>query len=302
MMWIARSGFILGSLFLAGCRETGKSSSAAVIDTTVLAARETRLEQTLGSRDSTKGPDEPIARWILSGELSEISGLALTADGRLLAHGDERGIVDQIDYRRGVVVKRFTLGKHGVRADFEGITTVGDIVFMLASNGNIYEFREGAEGERVDYSIHDTQLGRECEFEGIAYDPAIGSLLLACKVVHLKHLHDHLVIYRWSLHDGGKDRITRIDGSLKDVLAAHDWKELHPSDITIDPFTGNYILISAQQKALIWVKPDGQILSAKDLPSGHDQAEGLAITRDSILIISDEAVKRPAVLTLYRWH
>jgi predicted amidohydrolase YtcJ len=37
------------------------------------------------------------------------------------------------------------------------------------------------------------------------------------------------------------------------------------------------------------------------LPGEHDQAEALAITKDSILIIGDEAARKPAVITLYRW-
>ena len=36
---------------------------------------------------------------------------------------------------------------------------------------------------------------------------------------------------------------------------------------------------------------------------GRDlQAEGVAITKDSILIISDEATSKPAAVTLYRWR
>jgi hypothetical protein len=40
---------------------------------------------------------------------------------------------------------------------------------------------------------------------------------------------------------------------------------------------------------------------ARKLPGGHDQPESVAITRDSILIIGDEAQRRPAVITLYPW-
>ena len=61
------------------------------------------------------------------------------------------------------------------------------------------------------------------------------------------------------------------------------------------------MLIASQQSALIEISPAGVVLMSRALPGTHDRAEGVAITRDSILIISDEAVKRPAVVTLYRW-
>ena len=63
-----------------------------------------------------------IARWLLPPDLDEISGLVLTSDARLLAHADHRGEVAEIDYRHGVVVKRFALGKPTVRGDVEAIT------------------------------------------------------------------------------------------------------------------------------------------------------------------------------------
>jgi hypothetical protein len=43
----------------------------------------------------------------------EISGIAFTADGRLLAHGDEHALVWQLDPGSGKVLKRFGLGRAG---------------------------------------------------------------------------------------------------------------------------------------------------------------------------------------------
>jgi hypothetical protein len=172
-------------------------------------------------------------------------------------------------------------------------------VFLLASNGTLYEFREGGNGDRVDYTTHDTRLGKECEFEGLAFDSTLNSLLLACKNVGTKHLRDHLVIYRWRL-DGSGQRLSRMTVPLRGILESLGEKELHPSDITIDPFTGNYVLI-ANEKAIVDITRDGQLVFARKLPSGHDQPESVAITKDSILIVGDEAKHRPAILTLYRW-
>jgi uncharacterized protein YjiK len=286
----------------SACRPVDAAKTARA-DSSALAQREVRLEHSLAQRDTATQDStterKAVARWVMPRDLDELSGIALTHDGRLLAHGDERGQVSEIDYRRGVVTKQFVVGRPTVNADFEAIAVANGIVFLLASNGTLYEFREGANGERVDYTTHDTRLGKECEFEGLAFDSTLNALLLACKNVGTKHLRDHLVIYRWSL-DGNGHRLSRLTVPLKGILESLGEKELHPSDIAVDPLTGNYVLI-ANEKAIVEITPDARVVFARKLPRGHDQPESIAITRDSILIIGDEAKNGPAVITLYPW-
>ena len=121
----------MAGLLAAGsaCGSSGARDKTAPFDTTELARRDQQLTKALAHPDS-ESADAPLARWVLPSHLREISGLALTADGRLLAHGDERGHVFEVDYRRGVVVKEFTLGtdKAAVKGDFEAITVAGDAV------------------------------------------------------------------------------------------------------------------------------------------------------------------------------
>jgi uncharacterized protein YjiK len=281
----------------AGCR--GGFSDWSSGDSTDLASREARLNQ-LKSAPDTGAWGAPLARWILPQQLHEISGLALTADGRLFAHPDERGVVSEIDYRRGIVLKEFLLGRRGVQGDFEGMAIVGDSMYLLASNGKIYQFRDGANGARVEYSTHDLELGKECEFEGLGYDSTINSLLLVCKHVGIEELKDHLVIYRWRLSEDQGERLSRIATPVEPLMQANKWKEFRPTDITIDPVTGNYLIITAEH-VLVTANREGVILETRELPASHDQPEGLAVTRDSMIIISDEAVTRPAAITLYHW-
>ena len=284
----------------AACRPAPRHQ-AGRLDSSELAKRDTRLAVALASADSGTPREAAIARWVLPQDLAEISGLALTADARLFAHNDEQGRISEIDYRRGVVVKRFMIGKQAVRADFEAITVVNDAVFLLASNGKLFEFREGANGERVPYTLHDTRLGRECEFEGVAFDPAINSLLLDCKHVGRKSLRGFLVIYRWKLRGGDGPRLSRLTVPLARVIGSNEWKGFHPSDITVDPSSGNYVLIASQERALVEITPAGALMFSRPLPKDLQQPEGVAITPDSILIVADEAARRPAVITLYRW-
>jgi len=264
--------------------------------------RAERFERALATRDSADTAGIAIARWILPASLREVSGLAVTPNGRLLAHGDENGLVASLDYRTGILIKTFFVGNRSDPIDFEGITVANDAIFMIVSDGNIYEFREGAGGERVSFALHETNLKEECEFEGIAYDPAIESLLLSCKNVKNDALRDSLVVFRWRFREGtpSTSRMSRLTIPLASVTGPIGAKEMHPSDIAVDPNSGNYIFVAAQERALIEMTPAGEVVFVRRIPEVHEQAEGVAVTKDGVLIISDEAVKAGAVITLYK--
>lgn len=284
----------------AGCRNGEDTSLASTKDSTGVEARVARLTESLASPDSAEARGKPIARWLLPPELAEISGLALTPDGRLFAHEDETAQITEIDYRRGTIIKTFFVGKSELHGDFEGITCAGDRFFLLSSNGTLYEFREGEEGERVDYTVHDTHLGKECEFEGVAYDSTANAIVLACKNAGVKQFKGMLVLYRYSLeHAGGET--SELTVPYSEAIGKNSWKQLRPTDLTVDPSNGNYVLVAAQEQALVAFTPAGAVVFSRPLDGRHPQPEGIAITRDHILIIGDESTKGAATITLYRW-
>ncbi len=295
-----RAGFILWCAAGAGCRAE-PSADPGARDSATLAEREYRLSTVLARSDTVS--DGPVARWVLPPALSEVSGLALTRDQRLLAHGDESGRVFEVDYRRGQLVKSFLVGTQLVRDDLEAITISGDRLFLLGSGGRIYEFAEGGNGARVPFKMHDTQLESDCEFEGLAFDPGTNALVLACKNVLVKALKDFVVLYRYTLA-GDSSRTTQIRIPSSDAVGTNGWKRFSPSDLTIDPASGDYIILSAQEKGLLRVKPSGKVVWSRPLPPGNEMAEGIAITRDGLLIVSDESTskKSPGAITLYRWR
>lgn len=280
------------------CRGDGDGYSEA--QAAQLTAREQRLAQRLAaaSADTTLG--EPLARWIMPQTLAEISGLAIIDSTRLVTHNDELAHVAVVDYRRGVVTRQFSVGEAGMRGDFEGVTVAGHRIFLIESNGTLYEFQEGDEGDRVPYTEHDTQLGKECEFEGLAYDSTTTSLLLSCKRV-TQGDEDRLVIHRWHLERRALMPDATISIPLAEVVGTQGWSEIRPSGITIDPATGHYVMVAAQQRALIEITPAGRVVRTSLLPDTHRQAEGVAITSDGILLVSDEANNGAGTITLYRW-
>jgi uncharacterized protein YjiK len=295
---------LLLSLLVPACRKSGGSEDPSREDSAALDARVAQLQERLARADSGgKGSDEPVGRWLLGPELTEISGLALTPDGRLFAHGDEAARVFEIDYRRGTVVKQFWVGEDALREDFEGITYAGNRFFMVTSKGVLYEFTEGADGERVEFQLHDTRLGKECEFEGVAFDSTANTLLMPCKNVGKKSQQGNLIIYRYRLgSDSGGTSTSELSIPMSQAVGNNGWKQVRPTDISIDPWTGNYVLVAAQEKGILQVTPAGVVVFSRPLAGSHPQAEGLAITRDSILIVGDEGTGQPGAITLYRWR
>ena len=140
------------------------------------------------------------SRVSLPRRLDEASGLAVTTDGRVFMHGDERAVVYQVDPAEGTVLKEFSLGVPVLSGDFEGIAIAGDRFFLINSQGLLLEFHEGAEDESVSFRGVDTGLSNRCEVEELAFEPATQALVAACKTVPRRD-EDFIVLYRIGLAD-----------------------------------------------------------------------------------------------------
>jgi uncharacterized protein YjiK len=297
-----RAGLVVGLAALtSACRETPGARAAQLKE--VAATREQQVARRLAAAaaDSTKDP--PVAKWLMPSELREISGLALTSRETVLAHDDEMARIYEIDPKAGMILKRFTLSglPHG---DFEAITVALNDVFLLESNGKIYRFKEGADGAEVPYVKYDTHLGKECEFESMAFEADSSRLVLVCKKVLTKGAGHEMVIYRFPLPLTDSTRPTLITVPMSDLAGSNNWKSFHASDMSIDPVTGNYVIVASHQRALAVITPDGDVVRSGPIPAAdeHNQAEGVAITKDNLLLISDEATHVPADLSVYPWR
>jgi uncharacterized protein YjiK len=267
-------------------------------------AERTRLQEfnrRLARADKDTSHMLPVARRIMPVELKEISGLTLTPSGKLLTHDDNVGRVFVLDPKTGVALKQFFVGDR-LRGDFEAITTAGSDIYMLQSNGKIYRFSEGGNGATVPFQMWDTKLGHECEFEGLVYDPDSTWLVMPCKNASNKKMKDDLVLYRWRLTGPDSARLSMMTVPLDLIVSGNGWKSFRPTDITLDPATHNYVLISSHEKGLVEITRAGDVERSEKLPGRHNQPEGIAITKDNILIISDEENRSPAAITLYRWR
>ena len=253
-------------------------------------------EETLKHYDFASSKSKSIT---LSKELNEISGLAITSDERLLAHNDEIGKVFELDIKTGKIIGEFKLGKKKLKRDFEGIAVVEDSLFMVTSSGVIYKFSFPDNDEHVDYKIFKTFLSVKYDIEGLCYDKATNSLLLACKEYAGKNLKGYKAIYAFSLtnYSLNENPVYLID--LDDLKNKFNIKNFSPTAIEINPNSGNVFVLSSHEKAIIELSAKGKLLNAVKLESKHHrQPEGITFLSDQSLVIADEGQNKKAKLTI----
>jgi len=282
-----RAAFALVALLTASaCGErTGREADAA----------SGPIEGTLGEY----ALDAPSVQWNLPKRLREISGLAATEDGRVFGHDDERAVIYELDYHAGRIIKAFSLGD-GVRDDFEGIAIAGADFYLMTSNGRIYRTREGADGERVAFTAVETDLGRRCELEGLAWDPEEEVLLLPCKLARAPELQGRVAVFAWSPTLSQIVPNAGFEVAERDLASRIGDSHFNPSSIerTSD---GHLLLLAGRQHAVAELNRDGSIVAVVELAKTyHRQPEGLTLSPDDDLIVADEGEEGRARIAVYR--
>lgn len=261
---------------------------------------EARLQQLKADFGASLFAPEPIAQWALPKKLREISGLALTPDGRVMGHDDERALIHQIDVTSGASAKRFAVGEPMMLGDFEGlaIDAAGDF-YLAASDGRLLRFREGADRQMVAYEDLDLGLGAMGEVEGLAFHEGQGLLIVACKQLYPPELQGTFTLFAWSPREPlapARIWLSVAAAPLADAVGA---RSLHPSSLEIDPFSGRLIVLAARENALLELDQSGELLAARWLGRLHRQAEGATLLPDGSLVIGDEGGHAQGTLTRY---
>lgn len=240
------------------------------------------------------------ARYELTKPLREISGMAVSPDGRLFAHHDESGDIFQLKSDNGSIVKRFSLGPRTVFGDFEGLAVVDRMFYLVTSDGILYECAEGNDKEKVSYKSYETSLSGEYDVEGLCYDPRTDCLLLACKGYSGLASIGSKAVFAFLLTTKRMERSPRFLLSLKELEHRLQGKPFQPSGIEFAQATGTFFILDSRIKSMIEISTEGKILRAVKLNSAiHKQPEGITSLPNGTLCIGDESSKQ-GFLTFYR--
>jgi uncharacterized protein YjiK len=232
--------------------------------------------------------------------LQEVSGLAVSPDGRLFTHDDERAVIRQVD-AGGSVLKSFSLGAPVLPGDFEGLAIAENRFFLITSTGQLFETHEGEDGASVRFTVRRTRFGAICELEGLAFDPNDRILLVGCKRPAGAALAGRVTLFRWSLDRAAPAVPDRLSVPLADAVRGTGGKQFSIAAVERDPRTGNYVLVAGPQRLLAELTPAGVVVATRALDRRlHTQPEGIAFLGDTLLLIADEGGSRRGTLTAYR--
>ena len=237
---------------------------------------------------------EPTKTFVLPETLTEISALALVNDSTVACVEDESGVIFLYSLSKGKMVDQLRFAGPG---DYEGLEVVGDLAYVLKSNGNLYEY---SFSEMTTNTIK-TPLKRSNNAEGLAYDSANHRLLIACKGkpgIEDSKL-DGKAVYSYHLNSGFNPTPTYLitDDNLR---SWNEQQELSinltkrkpmfmPSAIGIHPLTGDIYILATVGKLLIILNPTGAIKNCIPLsPRVFRQPEGICFTSKGDLVISSE--------------
>lgn len=240
-----------------------------------------------------------VRQWRLPEALDEVSGIAWLEGDRLATIQDEFGEVNLFGLKEGKSVEHFRFAEAG---DFEAVTTNGKDMFVLRSDGTIFEIINYAGPER-EVKQYQTSFSLENDLESIAYDPGENRLLLIPKQKDPEGKSTK-GIYSFSLETKELDpvpvyRIDLANDAFRNTRQADLDKVFRPSDMAIHPKTGEIYILDGVIPQLLILESSGDLrdvysFSAEFFP----QPEGIAFSPDGTLYISNEGEKDvPATIT-----
>ncbi len=251
--------------------------------------------------------NSPDKHYFMPEELSEISGLSYYQRNVLACVQDEDGKIYLYDIKDERVTERINFAKSG---DYEGIQVVGESVYVVESNGDLYNYLQ----KQDKTEVIDTPLRSSNNIEGLGLSADGKSLLIACKGD--PDLKDQEVkgkaIYSYSLSEGF-DEEPAYNIRKKQV---EEWVEernppwelsksmlrFMPSGLAVHPKTGELYIVAFQGKVMIILNNRGEIQEFIPLPNVlFKQPEGICFAPNGDLYISNEGRGGQANILMFRY-
>lgn len=246
--------------------------------------------------------------------LHEISGLTYVDSNTFACIQDEKGILFIYNWKTNEIENQYAFHLDG---DYEGIARVGKSMYVLRSDGTLFEIDDY---ESPDFQLHSYDTGIPAQNnEGLCYDADQNRLLIACKgkIDNDAEFKDKRMIYSFDLHTKTMNGEPVFDFDLSTIKAFAQQQRINlpakgkkknkmpepvikfmTSDIGIHPLTKKLYLLSATDHLLFIFKMNGEIEHIEQLnPELFNKAEGIAFLPSGDMLITNEGQRdRPTLL------
>lgn len=238
----------------------------------------------------------------LEKEMKEISGIAWNQSG-ILAIEDESSAIYRLEKETGKIISKTKFAKN---EDIEDLLILGDTVWVLRSNGNLYrvvnfEDDAGIETQIFEFPIHESR-----DFEGFTIDTSGQFLWVFCKVCEWDK--EEASVFRFNLNtlEFELEPAVKIGKeALKNLVSEKELSRLQiqPSAAALHPITGEYYLLSSVGKWLMtldesWTPTSIHLLK----PSLFLQPEGITFDPKGNLYISNEGGDGKATILKFPYN
>jgi len=250
--------------------------------------------------------DNPTRVDTLPRTLDEASGLTDVSNTEVAIVQDELGVIFVYDLKARAVTRQVPFGAPG---DYEGLTRLGETMFVLASDGTLItvnDWRGTARVERVRLDLPTS------DNEGLGYDPFGDRLLVAPKSrwqpgktnKHLRAIFAldpksrkldvepalvidvNLLIDYANAHD--QDLPTKVKAKTKKGKSKVALRFM-PASIAVHPKTRDLYVISAVDRVLAAFDRAGNVTGYAMLDAErYRQPEGMTFLADGTLVIANE--------------
>ncbi|MBP5724962.1 MAG: hypothetical protein J6X18_15490 [Bacteroidales bacterium] len=241
--------------------------------------------------------------------LKEISGLSVVGDSVLFCVQDELGAVFQVDLRDESLS---TVGRFTDVGDFEDVQVVGNMVYVLRSDGSLFSFNY----EKFSGHCSQVMLNVPCmNLEGLFYDAKAHQFLVSCKEPSLGlRTTDKKQHKREVMANAEKERMVysidvQYNNAVKPILSikiddirsfvkkhyenvSTETMAFNPSALAIHPITNELYVLSASERMIVVY--DGTVVKQVILLSPDDfyKPEGLDFLSNGDMVICNEGMKK----------
>jgi uncharacterized protein YjiK len=237
------------------------------------------IEKSQDSKNKLQGLNydlaNPIQKYDLPKKLKEISGLSFFSESELYCVNDELGKIYLFNLSKKEITKTIEFGNDG---DYEGIEVVGNICYILRSDGKITSLNlDNEKTEKIDCKQNEV-----FEYEGLGYDPSTNSLLLAAK-----EMKGEKVVYAFNLNSA---RLAPLFSIPQNLLEKNSFgKDFKPSGIAVNPISNEIFVLASSGKKLLVLNKNGNKIKQYDLdPEIFTQPEGICFGKNGELFIASE--------------